>query len=82
MFYFVTMDNMEHPVIGFGLSYGNQLIYCEAVMKDDHYDVLFDGNWVASIAHNDDWDWMQASGVILPEETIVEIGLRIESNYQ
>ena len=76
------MDDMQHPVIGFGLDYGNQLIYCEAVMKDNHYDLLFDGKWMASIAHNDNWDWMQESGVILPEEIIAEIGLRIESNYQ
>lgn len=76
------MANDEHPVIGFGLEYANQLIYCEAVMQDNRYDVLFDGKWMASIAHNDDWDWMQASGVILPEETIAEIGLRIESHYQ
>lgn len=73
---------MQHPVIGFGLVYANQLIYCEAVMRDNEYDVLFDGNLVASIAHNENWDWMQASGVIMAEETIAEIGLRIESHYQ
>lgn len=76
------MDEMQHPEIGFGMVYADELIYCEAVMKDNHYDVLFDGKWVASIAHNDDWDWIQASGVILPETIIEEIGLRIESNYQ
>jgi hypothetical protein len=76
------MDDTQHPVIGFGLDYGNELIYCEAVMQTDHFDVLFDGKWMASIAHNDDWDWMQASGVILPEAIIAEIGLRIESHYQ
>ena len=76
------MEETQHPVIGFGLEYANQLIYCEAVMQDNHYEVRFDGKWVASIAHNDDWDWMQDSGVILPEETIAEIGLRIESYYQ
>lgn len=76
------MEETERPVMGFGLDYANQLIYCEAVMKDDHYEVHFDGIWVAAIAHNDDWDWMQVSGVILPEETVAEIGLRIESFYQ
>jgi len=76
------MDEQEHPVIGFGLDYGNQLIYCEAVMQEDHFDVHFDGKWVASIAHNENWDWMQASGVILPETIVDEIGLRIESYYQ
>jgi hypothetical protein len=76
------MDDMEHPVIGFGLAYAGELVYCEAVMQENEFDVLFDGNWVASIAHNEDWDWMQASGVILPEQIIAEIGLRIESHYQ
>jgi len=37
---------------------------------------------MASIGHNDDWDWMQNSGVILPVETITDIGLKIESHYQ
>jgi hypothetical protein len=76
------MEDEQHPVIGFGLAYGGQLIYCEAVMNHNEYDVLFDGNLVASIAHNDDWDWMQISGVILPEEIITEIGFKIESHYQ
>jgi hypothetical protein len=51
-------------------------------MQDGHFDVLFDSKWVASIAHNDDWDWMQASGVILSETIIAEIGLRMKSHYQ
>ncbi|QEC74719.1 hypothetical protein [Mucilaginibacter ginsenosidivorax] len=76
------MEDYGYPVIGFGLEYGSRLIYCEAVMKDGHYDVLFDGKWMASIAYNDHWDWMLDSGMILPEETIAEIGLRIESHYQ
>jgi hypothetical protein len=76
------MDDKEYPVIRFGLDYGNELVYCEAVMKDDHYAVLFNGNWVASIAHTDEMDWIQASGGILPEAIINEIGLRIESNYK
>jgi hypothetical protein len=76
------MDDNQHPVIGFGLDYSGQLIYCEAIMQEDHFDIHFDGQYIASIAHNDDWDWMQASGAILPETIIAEIGLRIESNYQ
>ena len=73
---------MENPVIGFGLDYGNELIYCEAVMQPNYYDVLFNGQWMASVSHTEQWDWIQTSGVILPQETIAEIGLRIESNYQ
>ena len=76
------MKTLQYPVIGFGLIYSNELIYSEAIMKEDHFEVLFDGNWVASMAHSDGWDWMQASGIILPYQIIAEIGLRIESHYQ
>jgi hypothetical protein len=45
------MNVLQHPAIGFGLVYSNKLIYSEAIMQDNHFDVLFDGNWVALIAH-------------------------------
>ena len=72
----------EHPVIGFGLEYAGDLVYCEAVMNENSYGILFNGKWIASIEHTDDWNWIQASGVILPEEVVEEIGLRIESQYK
>ena len=50
-------------------------------MQEDAYNVLFNGRWVASIAYNEDCAWMQAAGIILPKETIVPIGLKIESYY-
>ena len=73
---------MENLVIGFGLDYASELVYCEAVMKDNHYDVLFDGKWMASIVHNDDMEWMLASGAILSDGMVREIGFRIDSNYK
>ena len=76
------MDEKQHPVIGFGLAYAGELVFCEAVMQDTHYDVHFDGTWVASVVHNDEMEWSQASGMILPETTIREIGFRIDSNYK
>lgn len=82
MIYFVLMDEMEYPVIGFGLAYGGELVFCEAVMKDNHYDVLFDGKWMASIVHNDNMEWMLASGAILSDGMVREIGFRIDSNYK
>lgn len=73
---------MQYPVIGFGLDYAGELIFCEAVMHDKHYNVLFDGKWVASVIHDDNMQWLQASGTILPETIIEEIGYRIDSNYK
>lgn len=82
MFYFVGMEDEQHPVIGFGLIYAGQLIYCEAVMQHNYYDVLFGGKWVATIARDDEWGWTQESGVILTDGIVAEIGSRIESNYE
>jgi hypothetical protein len=82
MAYFVIMEEAQHPVIGFGLEYAGQLIYCEAIMQENYYDVHFDGEWKAAIAHNDDMEWSQASGVILPQAILDEIGFRIDSNYK
>ena len=76
------MDDLQHPVIGFGLAYAGELVYCEAVMWDTHYEVLFDGKWIASIAHTYNMDWMQTDGTILTEAMISEIGFRIDSNYK
>ena len=72
---------MENPVIGFGIAYGDEMIYCEASMAETSYDIFFNGKWMASIEHTDHLDWIQASGVILPQSIIDEIGQRIESHY-
>lgn len=80
--YFSDMNEEEHPVFGFGIDYGGEIVYCEAVMQDDHYEVLFDGRWIATVAHTDSFDWIQGSGAILPQSIVDEIGLRIESNFQ
>ena len=72
---------MDNPVIGFGIDYAGELKYCEAIMQDTSYDIYFDHEWIASIIHDDNWDWRLASGSILPQSIINEIGLRIESHY-
>jgi hypothetical protein len=76
------MDDTEHPIFGFGIDYGNELVYCEAVMQNDHYEVLFNGVWKGTVVHSEDFDWIQASGPILPQSIIYQIGLRIESHYK
>ena len=75
------MEDEVHPVIGFGLSFGGELIYCEAVMQHNYYDVLFDGKWIATIAHDDGWGWTQESGIILTDGIVAEIGYRIQKKY-
>ncbi len=72
---------MDNPVIGFGIDYGGELKYCEAIMQETSYDIYFDREWIASIIHDDNWNWQLAAGAILPQSIINEIGLRIESHY-
>ena len=73
---------MANPVIGFGIAYGGEMIFCEAMMEEHSYEIYFDGKWMASLEHTDQLDWIQASGIILPHAIIEEIGERIESHYQ
>jgi hypothetical protein len=72
---------MENPVIGFGLEYAGNLVYCEATMQDNYYDISFDEIWIATVEHDEDLNWLQASGIILPQSIINEIGQRIERAY-
>ncbi|SEO08846.1 hypothetical protein SAMN05192574_105258 [Mucilaginibacter gossypiicola] len=72
----------ETPSFRFALEYAGESVNCEVVMKSACYDILFDDRWMASIEHTDDFTWIQASGVILPESIIDEIGLRVESEYK
>ena len=71
-----------NPSFSFALVYADQLVDCKVIMQEEGYEVLFDGRWMASLAHTDEWTWIQASGVILPEEIVEEIGFRVESEYK
>jgi hypothetical protein len=66
----------------FELQYAGRVVLCEVIMQIDAYDVMFDHRLMGSIEHTEDWTWIQASGIILPEEIIEEIGSRIESYYK
>jgi len=62
--------------------YADKAVLCKVTMQENSYDILFDGRLMASIAHTEDWTWIQASGVILPETIIDEIGFEIENKYK
>lgn len=72
----------KNPSFSFSLEYAEKIINCEVVMQSNSYEILFDGRWMASIEHTDEWTWIQASGVILPDAIIDEIGFRVESEYK
>ena len=76
------MDDKENHAFGFAIEYGGELTYCEVLMRDVGYDIYLNNEWKASIAHTDDFTWIQASGAILPQEIIDEIGFRIEDKYK
>lgn len=68
-------------VFGFGLGYANRLIYCEVIMQEEGYDILFNSRWIGSQAYSDNFKWIQSAGFILPQEVVDEIGDRIEHVY-
>lgn len=72
---------MVNPIIGFGIVYGEEIIYCEASMAERSYEIYFNGKWMASVEHTEYLNWIQASGVILPQSIIDEIGQKIERHY-
>lgn len=73
--------DVQYPFFSFNTKYAGKLIVCTVVMNESSYDVLFDGNWVASVEHTDDLNWIQAGGIILPDEVVADIGYQIESRY-
>jgi hypothetical protein len=76
------MEINEFPVFGSALEYARKLIYCEVSMREVGYDIHFNNVWKASVAHTVDFTWIQASGAVLPQEIIDEIGFRIKDRYK
>ena len=72
----------QQPSFSFPLTYADMTVNCEVIMEHEGYEILFDGRSMGTIAHTDDWTWIQASGVILPHSIIDEIGFRVESEYK
>ena len=72
----------QNPSFSFELEYAAKVVKCKVIMQDNGYDILFDGRLMGSIEHTDEWTWIQASGVILPDSVIEEIGDRVESEYK
>ncbi len=64
---------MQQPTFNFDLDYAGAPVNCRVVMEDRGYSLFFDARLMATIAHTDDMEWIQESGVILPEEIIDEI---------
>jgi hypothetical protein len=71
-----------NPTFNFELEYASNTVDCKVVMQDDSYNIYFDDRFMGSIAYTEEWTWIQASGVIIPETVIEEIGLRVESEYK
>ena len=67
---------------GFGIEYAGTLIYCETFMKDHEHDIHFNGEYVASVTMNENFEWRQTAGAVLPKGIIDELGRRIEHKYE
>ncbi|MBE9585975.1 hypothetical protein IM792_16090 [Mucilaginibacter sp. JRF] len=63
------MDD-QNPSFCFVIDYAGKSVLCEVIMQESAYNILFNGRWMASIEHTEDWNWIQASGVILPDDVV------------
>lgn len=73
---------MDNPTIAFGLEYAGELVFCEAIMHDRHFEIFFDGVSKGTIEYTENFEWIQASGGLISLGAIKEIGFRIESYYK
>ncbi|MBL4677463.1 MAG: hypothetical protein JKY70_14860 [Mucilaginibacter sp.] len=71
----------EKPFFCFPLVYSDDAVICKVMMQEQGYDIYFDDRIMATLAHTEDFTWIQSSGVLLPESLINEIGNHIESEY-
>ena len=78
---FPVMEEYEYPTFGFGIKYAGEYLYCVVIMHEDSFDIKLNNRSFASIAHTEDLTWILASGTILPQTHIDEIGARIEHHY-
>ncbi len=73
-------DWLDNPVFGYGVQMATELRYCEVVMYDHAYEVVFQTSF-AEIQLDENFNWQLTAGVPLPFSTIAEIGRKIESIY-
>jgi hypothetical protein len=76
------MEDLESTAFNFELEYPDKPVDCKVVMNDASYDVYFDGRYMGDIQHTEDFTWIQASGVILPQGIVDEIGFQIEHMFK
>jgi hypothetical protein len=76
------MEELESPVFTFELKYADNPVNCKVLMQESSYDIYFDEKFMGSLEHTEDFQWILASGVILPQEIIQEIGFEIEHRYR
>ncbi|MFB9843978.1 hypothetical protein [Mucilaginibacter ginsenosidivorans] len=71
---------IDNPVFGYAVQIATELRYCEVIMRDHAYEVVFRSAF-AEIQLDDNLNWQLTAGVPLPYSIITEIGHRIESVY-
>ncbi len=72
---------MQDQSFGFILEYQDKNIYCEVFREDDNYTVVFDGKYQCDLELDETQKWVWSFGNDIPEETIIEIGLKIDEKY-
>ena len=77
---YLTMEN-ETESLSFNMPYAGKDTDCHIKMTDSGYDILFDGEFMASMATDENDVWRQTAGAPIPADIIEIIGDKIESRY-
>src|SRR5579872_2548246 len=76
--YFGIMEvELAYLSFGFGVGYHNELVYCQAIMRENYFEV-YAWNRRADIRLNDDMQWQIWRGTRLPFTIFDEVTNRIE----
>jgi hypothetical protein len=70
----------ENPSFGYAVQTAIELTYCEVVMQDHAFEIVFKES-VAEVQLDDQFQWRLTAGIPLPNHLIAEIGKKIESVF-
>jgi len=75
------MKNLVDTSICCLITYNSNLVYVEAIMINNGFQILFNSKPIAQIIKNQNMTWEIYYGALLPDDIISEIGKRIERKF-
>lgn len=73
---------MQDISLGFGLGANRSLIYCEAIMRHNYFEIFFDSVSAGAMFMDENMDWQLRSRSFRARVLFNEIIWRVESKYE